>query len=172
MNRNLTLATTGGFLSMLSAIAFLWFMGVLWATLQRHEGEPAWMSLVAFASGVIGMAILFGGGAWELALLRLGDGQPEAIAQLLFDQGNANFANLWVALASLLLVTGILTLRDGAMPRWLGWFSLLLVVALLGARFVWFDASGVKFMPYVLFWVWLLATSVSLMRQSGPAAGV
>jgi hypothetical protein len=170
LNRNLLFASIGGFLSIVSIIIFLWFLGVLWATLQDHEGEPAWLSLLAFASGVVGMAIMLGGSGWELAFLRLGDGLSAEIIQLLFDQGNLTFANFWVALASMLLATGIITIRYAALPRWLGWFALLLAAALLSVRAVWFTASGIKFMPYVLFWIWLSATSVTLYRRMRAAA--
>lgn len=170
MNRNMQLALTGGFLSVLSIIAFIWFLGALWARLRRSEGEPGWLSLVAFASGLAGVAALFGGGGWELAILRLGEGLETETLQLLFDLGNMTFASFWVALAGMLLAAGVITIRDGALPRWLGWFGLLVALALLAVRAVWFTASGVKFLPYMLFWVWLIAASVSLMRRARVAA--
>lgn len=166
LHRNLPLAMLGGYLSILSIIPFLWFMGVLWAALQRREGNAAWLSLVAFASGVTGMAILLSSSGWELALLRLGEGQSAETVQFLFDQGNLSFASLWVALASMLFAAGIVTIRDGALPRWLGWFGLITALALLAARAVWFTASGIKFLPYTLVWVWLIAASIALMRPS------
>lgn len=64
MNRNIQLSLIGGFLSTLSIIAFLWFLGALWARLRRHEGEPGWLSLVAFASGLAGAAAILGSGGW------------------------------------------------------------------------------------------------------------
>jgi hypothetical protein len=138
----------------------------LWAELSRHEGAPGWLSLVAFGSGIAGVATLFGnGGGWELALLRLDHGLQAETMQLLFDQGNYTFASFWVSLAGMLLAASIVTLRDGALSRWLGWFGLLVAVAFLIARPVWFTASGLKFMPYVLFWVWLIAASIVLMRR-------
>jgi hypothetical protein len=74
-NRNPQLFGVGSIMSALSAVAFLWFLGVLWATLRRHEGEPAWMSLVAFGSGLVGVAVsLTAGGGWELAMLRIDQG--------------------------------------------------------------------------------------------------
>jgi len=170
MNRNVALSLTGGFLSTLSIIAFLWFLGALWAGLRRSEGEPGWLSLVAFASGLIGVATVLGSGGWELAILRLGDGLEADMLQLLFDLGNFAFAAYWVALAGMLLAAGIVTIRDGALPGWLGWFALLVAVTLLAARPVWFTASGVKFLPYVLFWVWLIAASISLMRRARVSA--
>ena len=166
MNRNLQLASIGGFLSALSTIAFFWFLGALWSRLRRYEGEPGWLSLVAFASGLAGVAtILGGGGGWELALMRLSEGLDAETIQMLFDRGNFAFATFWVALAGMLLATGVVAIRDGALPRWLGWYALALAVALLAARAVWFTGSGIKFMPYVLFWAWLIATSIVLIRR-------
>jgi hypothetical protein len=171
MNRNMTLTQVGGFFNVLSIFAFLWFLGVLWATLRQHEGESAWLSLVVFASGLAAIAVLLSGGGWELALFRLSEVNRPEIIQLLFDQGNMAFASLWVALASMLLAAGIVTLRDGALPRWLGWFGLAVAGTLLVARTVWFTASGIKFMPYMLFWIWLVAASVVLVRRAGKEAG-
>lgn len=169
MNRNMQLALTGGFLSVLSTIAFIWFLGALWARLRRSEGEPGWLSLVAFASGLAGMAAILGSGGWELALLRLGDGLQAETFRLLFDLGNFAFAAYWVALAGMLLAAGVVILRDGALPRWLGWFGLAVALALLAVRAVWFTASGAKFLPYALFWIWLIAVSINLIRQTGAA---
>ena len=172
INRNLQLASLGGFLSLLSIIALLWFLGALWARLRRHEGEPGWLSLVALASGVAGVAIILGGGGgWELAILRMNEGLEAETLRLLFDQGNLAFATFWVALAGMLLAAGVVAIRDGALPRWLGWFGLVVAVALLAARAVWFTASGVKFMPYLLFWVWLIAASIVLIRRARGAGG-
>lgn len=171
MNRNPQLAAIGGFFSVLSVIAFLWFLGVLWARLRRHEGELGWLSLVAFVSGVAGIATILGSGGWELAILRIDEGLEAETFRLLFDQGNLAFATFWVALAGMLLAAGVVTIRDGALPRWLGWYGLVVAVALLAARAVWFAASGAKFVPYLLFWVWLIAASIFLIRRARGAAG-
>jgi hypothetical protein len=37
------------------------------------------------------------------------------------------------------------------------------------ARAFW-ERSGLTFMPYGLFWLWLIAASVALMRRAGDAA--
>lgn len=171
INRDIQLATIGAILAVLSIIPFLWFLGALWARLRRHEGEPGWLSLVALVSGAAGAAVILGGGGgWELAILRLDEGLEAETLLLLFDQGNQAFATFWVALAGMLLAAGVVVLRDGGLPRWLGWFGLLLALALLAVRFVWFTASGIKFMPYMLFWVWLIAASIVLIRRAGEAA--
>jgi hypothetical protein len=44
-------------------------------------------------------------------------------------------------------------------------------VALLVARAFWAAPSMIVFTPYVLFWIWLIATSVSLIRRTGRERG-
>ena len=46
------------------------------------------------------------------------------------------------------------------------WFGLILALGMLLARYAWFTASGLKFMPYSLFWLWLIATSFVLIRRA------
>jgi len=166
-NRNAQTAAAGGVLSFLSLIALLWFLGALYAQLRRHEEEPAWMSLAAFGAGLVGVAVILSSAGWELALFRLEDGLDPQIARLLFDQGNYSFANFWVALAAFLFTAGISIIRDGALPRWLGWFGLVVALLLLVARVFWTVPSNAMFLPYALFWVWLIAASIGLIRRIG-----
>lgn len=165
MNRDPQLAQIGGYLAVLSIIALLWFSGVLWAALSRVEESPSWLSLVTFGSGIAAAATILGGSGWELALHRIDAGLDPQIAMVLFDQGNFTFATLWFPLASLLLAAGVVSIQYGALPRWLGWFSLVVAISLLISRAVW-AASGLAFTGYVLFWVWLLITSVVLIRRA------
>jgi len=67
-----------------------------------------------------------------------------------------------------LLAAGSVTIRDGALPRWLG---LVVAVTLLLARAVWFSASAVKFTSYLLFRVWLIGASLVLVRRAGVEGG-
>jgi hypothetical protein len=165
MARDPMLARIGGFLSNLSAIAILFFLGTLWAALSRREESPSWMSMVVFGSGIAAVAVTLGGGGWELALLRIDEGLDPATARMLFDQGNLNFAVFWVPLASMLLATGVAVIRDGALPGWFGWFSLIASIALLVSRAFWTAPSGMAFIGYMLFWIWLIIASILLIRR-------
>ena len=72
----------GDYLSTLSLIAFVWFLGSLWSALSRAEGEPAWLSFVAAASGLMIVAAVSGGGGWPLAVFRSDEGLDPQIARL------------------------------------------------------------------------------------------
>ena len=164
--RNSQLVEASAFLSGISLLAFLWFLGTLWATLREAEGETAWLSLTAVMSGLMGVAVAYAPGGWELALFRTNDGLDPQIARLLFDSGNLAFANLWVFIASLLLAYAAVTLRTGVLPRWTGWVGIMIGVGLLIARAFW-ATSGIAFVPYMMFWLWLFPVSVMLLRKAG-----
>lgn len=164
--RNSQLFALGEYLSTLSLIAFLWFLGSLWSALRRGEGQPAWLSLVALASGLMVVATVSAGSGWFLAVFRKDEGLDPQIARLLFDQSNFAFANAWVMLASLSLASGVVSLRTGALPRWLGWAGVLIAGGLLAARAAW-ASSGVVFIPFIVCYLWLIAVSIVLIRRAG-----
>lgn len=169
--RNPQLFALGSYLSVLSAIPFVWFLAILWGVLRRYEGEPGWLALAAFGSGLLGISVVvLAAGGWDLAMLRLEEGLDPGIAQLTFDQGNLAFANYQVALGGLALAAGIVSVRDGAFARWLGWLGIVTAVLLLIGRWFWFEPSPLIFVPYMFFYLWLAATSIALIRKLRVAA--
>jgi hypothetical protein len=161
--RNLALFQVGGYISVLSVVVFIWFLGALWDTLHNEEGGTGWLSMIAIGSGVATAAALNEGG-WSLAVFRLNDGIDPQIARLLFDQGNFNFANSWVTVGSMVLAAGLILKRSNRFPSWFGWVSILLAVGLFLARVVW--TSSIAFAPYVLYWVWMITLGVMMMRRA------
>jgi hypothetical protein len=163
-NRDVTLFTIGEYISILSLVAFLWFLGGLWDELRTAEGGNGWLSLIAVGSGLVTVSLILGAGGWYLAVFRIGDGLDPEIARLLFDQGNLNFAQIWVALGSMVLVVGIIASLSDHFPTWLSWASIILAVGLFLARAVW--TQSIAFAPYVLFWVWMIALGVIMLRRN------
>ena len=122
MNRDPRMAVTGSFLSMLSFIPFIFFLGVLWKKLNATEEKFRWLSAITLGAGLLIVAVQITGGAgWTTLFYRL-DGQilPE-MAGFQFDYGNFLFAASWVMMASMLLSAGILSIATGALPKWIGW---------------------------------------------------
>lgn len=166
-NRDPTLFTLGGYLSILSLVAFVWFLGALWDDLRAAEGGSGWLSVIAIGSGLVAAATLSSAGGWALAVFRVGEGLDPQIARLLFDEGNLNFANLWVSLGSMVLAAGLIFRQSRRFPGWLGWASIFLAVGLFLARAVW--TTSIAFAPYVLFWLWLIVLGVMMLRRSGQS---
>jgi hypothetical protein len=166
--RNPTLFSIGGYISLLSTVAFLWFLGALWDELRVAEGGSGWLSVIAIASGLVAVSTIASPGGWPLAVFRIGEGLDPQLARLLFDQGNMNFANYWVALGSMVLAVGLLARQSQRFPAWLGWGSILLAIGLFAARAIW--TSAIAFSPYLLFWLWLIAFGVFLLRRGEQPA--
>jgi hypothetical protein len=170
--RNESLFNLGGYLSFLSFITLLWFLGALWSAIRdaelNHGGSPL-LSLVAAGSGVLAVSTLTGGG-WGIAVFRIRDGLDPQIAQILFDLGNLAFATSWMFFASMLLAVGVAALAYKFLPGWFGWSSIVIAVALLIARIVW--TTQVAFIPWVLFWLWLVVASIVLFRRVGKVQPV
>jgi len=164
--RDETLFNWGGYLSLLSFIALLWFLGALWAAMRRAEGDPALLSMVAFGSGLVGVAALTGG-TWAMAVFRIREGLDPQVGRTLYDLGNFAFATSWVFYASLLLAAGVAAILYRTLPRWLGWASIIVAVGLLAGRIIW--TSQAAFVPWVLFWLWLIIVSVILIRRAGKS---
>jgi hypothetical protein len=156
------------FLNLLSLLMFIWFLGSLWSTLGGKDNRTVIAQVIAVGSGLMALASSVGAGGWSLAMFRIDDLDPQ-LARYLFDQGNYGFANLWGFTASMLLASGIGSWGSQSLPRWLNWLAIADAFGLLAARAFWATESGLAFLPYMVFWVWLIAVCVRWLRR--PTAG-
>ncbi|TDO47923.1 uncharacterized protein DUF4386 [Kribbella sp. VKM Ac-2527] len=160
--QNETLYAAGSYLSLLALMTMAWFVAGLSAVLRQAEGDPAWRSAVALASGIVFVALVMTGG-WQVGQFRLDDGLDPQLARFAFDLGNLGFANSWIALGSFMLAAGWIIVDSRSLPAWLGWWALVAGVGFLIARAVWL--SPVWLIPYALFWVWVVVVCVQLVRR-------
>jgi hypothetical protein len=167
-NRDPALVEIGGYLSLLSLVAFLWFLGALWDELRTAEGGSGWLSVIAVGSGLVTAATLLGSNGWPLAVFRIEEGLDPQLARFLFDEGNIAFANIWVSLGSMVLVVGFIAASTDRFPKWIGWGSVILALGLFLARLV--STTSIAFAPYVLFWVWMIVLGVLFLRRAGVNA--
>jgi hypothetical protein len=146
----------------LGMLAFLWFVVGFTTLLRRVEGEPAWRSTVALVSGTLVAAYGVLDASWDAAANR-GSGIDPSIAVYAFDVGNLGFANAWLALGSFAIAAGWVIREGSALPAWWGWWAIVSGLGLVAARFVW--EGSVWILPYGLFWVWIIAMAVRLVRR-------
>ena len=165
--RSPALFRLGEFLSLVSLLFFLWFLAALWDEMRARSAETSLLPAAGLISGVVAATTLFSGG-WSLAMFRLEAGLSPEMARTLFDQGNLAFANSWVALAGLVFAAGLALGRSGDYPAWLGWASPLLALGLLAARWVW--TTQIAFLPYVLYWIWLITLGILVYRRAPEKA--
>jgi hypothetical protein len=160
------LAELGRFVTTVGMLGFLWFAVGITTLLRRAEGEPHWRSTAGLVSAVVVVPLILEG-SWDAATHRAADLEPQ-VARYAFDVGNLSFTNAWVALGSFAIACGWVLVSTGYLARWLGWLAVVSGVGLVLARAVRLEV--IWFVPYLLFWVWVVAVSVLLLRR-GASAG-
>lgn len=159
----------------LAGISILWFVGTLRVVLSRAEGEPARLSMLAFMGGATyAMFLLLGSFFLEFAVISatIDKYAPAVAVSLALGVDLTFFGAGWAFPASVLLwATALVSATRNALPRWLSWFSgalAILVIASAGVTYV----AGVLviLLGFVLFLLWVVATSVVLLRSVGRPA--
>lgn len=147
-----TLHVLGGFL-------FLWFVAALRPVLDGG-GSPSWLTTATLVGGTAGGALMLAmtggqttGATTDTELLT-----PDT-AIVFWRLAHGFFVAAEIALAVFLGALSLLALRRLVLPRWLGWFGLVVTVLLLIPPIGW--AALLFLLP-----LWLIAASVLLWRRS------
>jgi hypothetical protein len=157
------LMAAGSYLSALSVLAALFFVGGLASLLRRD-----WRAPLVLTCG-LGYALAVGVG-WELAATRVEEGIDPELARLAFDLGNLSFATAWVALGGFTVVTGWALRAHRLAPAWVAWLGTLAGTCAIAARAVW--TSPFWLVGYALFLVWTLVICAFLLARAFRARHV
>jgi hypothetical protein len=150
----------------LSAVAFVWFGASLRSAL-RGLGEGAErLGSIAHAGTVLIAVGLFTYASLGLALVHSVGDVPDSVTQTLTAiSGEDLFLVFAVGTALLVLSTAIAIMRYGALPRWLGWVSLVLGVVALVVVFLGALVPGVGYIAWLLLVLWIPTVSILLYRR-------
>ena len=155
-----TVGAVSSWLTSVGLVGMLWFAIGLALLLRRYEGELPWRSAFLAGAGVV--SVVSGQiASWDAAVYRSADIDPQ-VARYAFDLGNLSFANGWVATGALAICAGSLLLSAGDLPRWLGWWAVVVGVGQVLARAFW--THDLAFVPFTLYWVWVGVVCVLLLR--------
>lgn len=158
-------------LSGLGLLAFVWFIAALVQTM-RDAGEGR-LASAAFASFLLGYSI-GAVAALDRATLAfsVADARPDLVLPLYH-------LSLVIDVVGGLLVAGLYTavagatFRTGLFPRWWAWISAVAAVwAVVNATAwnrdgFWSPTGGGAFIGFNVFFVWMLVTSILLVRRTG-----
>jgi hypothetical protein len=140
-----------------STVLFLFFLGILRSVLQAAEGGISRLSAVAFGGGVVLAVGMLAFAGFTFCLADTADDLTPAAAQALNALNTDFFFPVAVGLGTLMLATGFVSIRSGALPAWLGWAAVVIGIAAI---------TPVGFFAFLVFGLWTLATSVILWRAS------
>jgi len=144
-----------------AGLSFLWFLAHLRGKLSAAEGEPATLSAVTFASGVVFVAMLFAGAAaqsptYAFSVDLFDEPQSELTRATIPHQGYSMLIFGLLAVALTVASTSLAIIRTRVYPPWLAWLGFAVAVLLL---------FGLLFLPMLALIVWVLAVSVVLLRS-------
>ena len=143
-------------------IAFVPFLGYLFAVLRRAEGGDGWLSATAFGAGLIALAVKLASFAPFIAAR----GAGTQIEGALVAMNDASFMLTLAPLGVMVAAASVLIIRTGALPVWLGWAGAFTGGALL-VNSAFLDA---EFGPaFLLFLLWTVLTSAIMTRRAGQA---
>jgi hypothetical protein len=140
-----------------AGIFILYFGGWLRRILRDAEGPDGILSTVAFGGAVVFSAGAAVAGSIHLALPDLADDIDPVAIQAINGIDFDMFMFFPVGLGTMILAAGISSVRHGAMPKWLGWFSVV-----LGVIFV----SPVFWVIFFIGPVWFLLVGIWGMRNA------
>jgi len=155
----------GRFLALVGVCFLMVFFGRLYATL-RDADRDSWLPPLVLGAGLVAAALHLSSytGLFQLAgATEEGSVSIETARVVLADP---EFLFVWFPLAVALLAAGAAVLTTVRLPRWFGWATVAQGVVLLAALFLLIVAdSVVGFVAYVLFWLWLIVSSIVLVRN-------
>jgi hypothetical protein len=157
-------------------VAFVWFLGAVFYRLRPAE-PVARLSVAALAGGIVLVVGAVIGSAGQAATVYHADSLDADTVRALWDLTTFCFLFFMAGLAVLSGAAGVLAVRYGALPSWLGAYSLLVggyafVVGLVGS----FSETGafspsdgfLGLLAFLFFIVWLLAMGIVLYRNPLP----
>src|SRR3954452_657656 len=160
-----TRETIGAILIVYASTSMLFFGGWLRRLLRDAEGPDGILSSVAFGGAVAFSAGAAVGGSVHLALPDLADDVSPVALQAINGIDYDMFFFFPVGLGTLVLSTGISAVRHGALPKWLGWISIVLgVIFFTPAFFIIFFIGPLWFLVVSIYGI-RLAT-----REESPPA--
>jgi hypothetical protein len=144
-------------LELLGLLFFIPFLGYLWSVLRDAEGPGGWLAATALGAGLVGITMKLASVAPGWAARDFGD--ATATHKALDRMNEVAFIAQMLPDGVLLAAIAIVTLRFGALPRWLGWLAAV-AAPLLIVNGMFLDAD---FGPaFLLFMLWTLLASVAL----------
>jgi len=159
-NATIVPRTVTGFLAIASFLLFTAALALRLRTPDRQLGVPS--ILVLLAGGIAMTLDLLLSAITFSAFFRVSDLDP-AMASLLAGLNGGVSLALGFAFAGMLVAAGVGALESGALPRWLAWLGIVDGVVWLGTEL--FPRTSLLYLPYLVFFVWVIAVSIVMLRR-------
>jgi hypothetical protein len=145
----------------IAALLLVWFGGSLRRTISRAEGGDGRLAAIAFAGSVIASVGILLFGSLTFAAATLADEVPPEVIHTISALNNVLFFPLTGGAALMLLASGLAFIYTAALPRWLGWTSVVIGVVIL---------TPLGFFGLLAWLVWVAVVSILLYPRGADVA--
>jgi hypothetical protein len=158
------------FLELLAFLCLLIFIAYLASVLRRAEGEAGYLSTTVLSAGILSIAIkLASFPATVAAYVWAKDGVDPRVIGMFLDMGNVAFDLSLAAEGLMVAAVAAVAIPTRALPRWLGWGAAATSLALFANVALAYRTPD-NAPAVLLFMLWILVTSIVLIRRAGTAA--
>jgi hypothetical protein len=167
------------YVTFLASLFFLGFVAALWSRLRAAEPERGPSVLVLLGGLGSTLMILVANGVF-LALIEAADEarEPEAV-RALFELDEIMFIGIGITSAAFYAGAALSASQTGSLPAWLSYVATALAVLFPVALLAVFSESddggvlgGIFFIGILVNFLWILATSILMLREPRPRAPV
>jgi hypothetical protein len=170
LDRSSAQTWTGIYLELFGLALLVVFAGRIWAILREAEGGGGWIATTGFGAALAALTVLLVGDATIMgAAFKAGHGVDLRVAGAMYTVQWYSDLVYGAINAVFFAAAAVLVLRRGALPKWLGWFALVIVVAIvvtvpLGPR-------ATMEPPHILGFLWIVSVSIVMLvrRAALPA---
>jgi hypothetical protein len=154
---------------LLGLLFFLVFVAYLSGVIRRAEGETGYLSTTVLSAGVLSVALKIASfPALVAAYVWAKDAVDPRIIGMLWDMAGVSMVLSLAADGLLVAAVAAVVIPTRALPRWLGWGSVVTSLAVFANVA---SNRGASFLPaMLLFMLWVLVTSIVLIRRAGETA--
>jgi hypothetical protein len=156
----------GIFCVLAGALFFIWFLSALRSRLARAEGRAGGLTAAAFGAGLVYASLSFTAVALFVSpSLTRSDTDKFQLDPNTFRLVNDLGYSIWVGGTTVALVTvvvtALLSLRAGLLPKWLAWLSFAVAATML---------VSFLFIPMLIWLGWVLVVSIVLVWKHDASA--
>ena len=163
LDRSSALTWTGIDLELFGLALLVVFAGRMWAILREAEGAGGWIATTGFGAALAGLTVLLVGDATVMgAAFKAGrDGLDPAVVGAMYTVQWHSDLVYGAVNTVFFAAAAVLVLRRGALPRWLGWYALVVAVALVAT--VPFGPGATMEPPHLLGFLWIVAAGIVMI---------
>jgi hypothetical protein len=165
------------YLQGIASLLFIIFVGALYARLRATEVDRGPSILAALGGLGSAIVVLISTGVFMALIEAADEGRESAAVRALFELDEVIFIVIGWTSAAFYAGVALSSLATGGLPRWLGWVAAVLavtfVVGFLGVFSEDDDGGvlgGIFFIGILVNFLWILATSIVMLRSRPVAA--